>query len=484
MQNTKPCRVNLHILSPIHIGAGQELDPFSYTIKDNTLLIFDPLKWMEGYEKKEELYSYFDSEDYIVLRAYIAENFNDDGAVKGAIPVKSPDVVSKYRNAILDKQSKNQGLVNFMTRNEIAQEPYIPGSSIKGAIRTAVANRFVKTAHVMQKDKMPPKNPNYNKKIFGEKLPENPMKNLKIADVPLSNTGSFIYEAKEHSAKPDKTPKGAFEATASLCETNSPVVLPLHTAFAPLNFKPLNKTVDLQGLVDCLYDFYIPKYIKEYDKFYSEHNNIQEAIAPMSMAAAGLKSNETFIRIGHFSHVECVTLDDVRAPQARKGYGKTRTLAEGVYPFGWAKLEFVDLPTNPRPEREWPFSVDAVKKNAKAKIEAAKKAKADKIQAEKIKKEAEQKRIAEKKRKEELDNMSPENRLLAEAKEAGAKEETFNRLANQLDKFPEPLKVEAADLLKQRWQAQNKWVKKDFSNKQWKKWRDKINRVKTILGEV
>jgi hypothetical protein len=368
-----------------------------------------------------------------------------------------------------------------MTRNDITREPYIPGSSIKGAIRTAVANRFVKSAGVTGEDIMPPKNPGYNKKIFGEKIEKNPMKNLKIADVSLTGAGSFIYEAKEHSSKPDKTPKGCFEASISLCETDSPIVLPMHTAFAPLKFAQLNKTVDLQGLVDCLYDFYMPKYTNEYDNFYSNQKHIQEAIAPISLAAVNLKSNESFIRIGHFSHVECVTFDDVRAPRTRKGYGKTRTLANGIYPFGWAKLEFADLPARPRPDREWPFPVDTVKQHAKARLEAAKKAEADKIQAEKRKKEAQEKRIADAKRKTELDLMPPEKRLITIAKEAGAKEETFNQIVNQLDDFPGPLKLEAAELLKQRWQAQKKWVKKDFSNKQWKKWRDKINKVKAIL---
>ena len=153
MAEFKSYGVNLHILSPIHIGAGQELDPFSYIIRNDTLLLFDLIKWMEGYTQKQELNEMMDSEDFIALRAYIANNFDDDSAILGSIPVKSATVIATYRKAIKDKISENQAIVNFMTRNEITGTPYIPGSSIKGAMRTAIANRFVAAAGVTKNNK-------------------------------------------------------------------------------------------------------------------------------------------------------------------------------------------------------------------------------------------------------------------------------------------------------------------------------------------
>jgi CRISPR type III-A-associated RAMP protein Csm5 len=39
-----------------------------------------------------------------------------------------------------------------MIRNELDMTAYLPGSSIKGSIRTALANRFVKVAGVTSKD--------------------------------------------------------------------------------------------------------------------------------------------------------------------------------------------------------------------------------------------------------------------------------------------------------------------------------------------
>ena len=197
MPQTNICRVNIHILSPIHVGSGHELDPFSYIVKGDNLILIDLIKWMENFSEKSELHEKMDSDDFIGLRAYIAKNFDDENAILNSVPVKSTEVLQTYKKAVLDKNSQNQALINFMTRNEITRSPYIPGSSIKGAIRTAIANRFVKIARISSKDGYKSK---YNQKIFGPAT-KDPMKNLKVSDVDLSKYGTVVYEAKEHSFK-------------------------------------------------------------------------------------------------------------------------------------------------------------------------------------------------------------------------------------------------------------------------------------------
>lgn len=489
MADFKSFGVNLHILSPVHIGSGQELDPFSYIIRNDTLLLFDLIRWMEGYAQKQELNEMMDSEDFIALRAYISNNFDNDSAILGSIPVKSATVISTYHKAIKDKISENQAIVNFMTRNELTGAPYIPGSSIKGAMRTAIANRFVTAAGVTKNNKRkifkPRFEPDYNEKIFGN--PNNdPMKNLKMADIPLNDFGSFIYEAQEHSHKPDKTPKGGFEASASLCELDTPVVLPLH--FSLKNFTLFNNTIDLQFLVDALYDFYMPKLIQEHEKFYSgpDAAEIRQAMAPLNLAAVKLNTNESLIRIGHFSHVECVTLDHVRDPQTRRGkdgkllpWGMTRTLANGLYPFGWAKLEFPDLPAAPRKEKKWPFSIQEIEKHVQIRKEARLQADNAQLIAEKMRQEIEQQRIAEEKRQAELAALSPEDRMIAEVNDPNATEKRVVEIFNALDTFPDEKKAVLAMTLKAYWQCNNKWEKKQCSAKQI----DKVFKIKTILGE-
>jgi hypothetical protein len=51
------------------------------------------------------------------------------------------------------------------------------------------------------------------------------------------------------------------------------------------------------------------------------------------------------MRLGRFSGVESVTLDNYRNPKPPGGktiWGTSRNLTEGLYPMGWVKVEVSD----------------------------------------------------------------------------------------------------------------------------------------------
>jgi len=357
------------LLSPVHIRTGQELDPFSYIIRDRRLFLIDLIKWMEMYPEKEELHKMMDSDSFSAIRSYIAGHFDlktSAGAIRCEIPIQNNELLKTYNKAIQDENAQNQVLIHPTIRNDLVTEAYIPGSSIKGAIRTAIADYFVKDAGVVSGDDK------YNRKIFGD-IRNDPLRKLKIPDVSLGKDSTVIMEAKEYPLK-DKplTPKGAVEVTKSLCQSGEACVYPFKFLMGTLDFQFNQKVrkVELPELIDILYRFYVPKYEDEYGKFfqYPKAKDIREKIQILNQTVAGLKSNEALIRMGHFSHVECVTLNDVRKPKTprRDGHplpwGQTRTLANGLYPFGWAKLEFCDTASNHRPERQWKFFQKAAAK--------------------------------------------------------------------------------------------------------------------------
>lgn len=373
LQQLTHYQANLHILSPVHVGTGQELDPFSYIIRDKTLFLIDLVKWMESYPESEILHTMMDSDNFANIRSFIADNFDDDTAVRCAIPVDDPRLLKDYQKAVQEKNPRNQVLVSPMMRNDLTMEAYIPGSSVKGAIRTAIANAFVETAGVTKGDDRGWND--YNRKIFGP-VNKDPMRYLRISDVSLRKSGTVIVESREYPLDPLKslTPKGHMEVGASLCHTGKSVKYPLGFSLAPFDLH--GRRVDLDFILDALYRFYVEKYEQEYEKFFnvSRAEKIQKEIIPMNRAVAGLKTNEALIRIGHFSHVECITLDNVRNPRTRRGkdgkllpWGVTRTLANGIYPFGWAKLEFADQDSKEMPGRKWPFLVEGTDLAAKQK---------------------------------------------------------------------------------------------------------------------
>ena len=472
-------KVKLHVLSPIHIGTEQELDPFSYVIRDNNLLLIDLIGWMEIYPEKEKLHGMMDSDNFAEIRTFIAERIDPECVTLGSIPVENAGLVSTYNTVIKTKNRRNQLLVHGMTRNEISQVAYIPGSSIKGAVRTAIANHFVEEARVTSRNMR-----DYDEKIFG-KINKDPMRNLKLSDVSLASFGSMIVEAEEYSLKEDKSkiPKGYKEVSANLCQRGEPVVYPLRLSMKPF---PLHgQNVDVPFLIDALYRFYVPKYKEEYSKFYSSGHaeKIRREIAPMSLEIANLRTNETLIRIGHFSHVECITLDHVRKPRVPTGkpYGTTRTLANGLYPFGWAKLEFSDLESSPRRDDHWPFSIDEMKRLVDAKSKSAEKARMVAQAAIVIREQKEAELLAEKKRMEELKRMPPEERDIMEVASPSTIENRAVEIYNKIDEFSHENKLKLAQALKDRWISEGKWELKGKKKKS--KQGDKVKKIKGILGE-
>jgi len=363
-QQLSQYKVNLHILSPIHVGTGQELEPFSYVIRGKGLFLINLIKWMEQYPEKDNLERMMDSDNFANIRSFIAERFDLESAVLCSIPVDNPKLLDTYEKAIKERDPRNQVLISPTMRNEVTMEAFIPGSSIKGSIRTAIANRFVKVAGVTSEDSRG--RSDYNNKIFGA-INKDPMRSLKLSDVPLGKSSTVIVESKEFPLNPKKplTPKGHMEVALSLSHTGETFEYPLRLSLVP--FELHSTKIDLRFLVESLYNFYVPKYEEEYTKFYKSkgYDDIQDGITPMNNVVSSLKTNEALVRIGHFSHVECVTLDKVRKPKTRMGkdrkplpWGKTRTLANGIYPFGWAKLEFLDLEAKPRPKKDWPFTIN------------------------------------------------------------------------------------------------------------------------------
>ena len=144
----KTFKLKLTVLSPVHIGDGSELEPISYVIKDNFLYIFDENYVLENLlqnyqninlsklENINTLVEFFKSyKDFIIEKELY----------KSKIAV-AKDIAKLYNNSYgtsnNNDNSYNQMLIhkNIATLNSYTKkyEPYIPGSSIKGALQTVL----------------------------------------------------------------------------------------------------------------------------------------------------------------------------------------------------------------------------------------------------------------------------------------------------------------------------------------------------------
>ena len=131
-------KLTLKPLTYIHIGASDELDPTQYVIRDGHLYILNQSKFIKYLHRENpDILQQVISFNFDQIAQYFSKSF--DPSQRDTWIQKHPvhDVIAKKYFENLDKRS-TQLMISSFIRNSFTGNPYIPGSSIKGAIRTAL----------------------------------------------------------------------------------------------------------------------------------------------------------------------------------------------------------------------------------------------------------------------------------------------------------------------------------------------------------
>lgn len=130
IKNYKVYRISLTILSPIFIGSGEELNKSMYVYKGKEISVIDERKLMKVLLSKG-LYDTF-------LRECSSGILNLTDFIERNLSLCNIDIY-KYNVISYSDVKTNGKLNNIKTFIKSSNgNPYIPGSSIKGAIRTAI----------------------------------------------------------------------------------------------------------------------------------------------------------------------------------------------------------------------------------------------------------------------------------------------------------------------------------------------------------
>ena len=504
----KTLYIKMDVLTPVHIGTGEDADPFSYVIhpvsqpNDASLHYVDLVQWIQDSENPEHLADIFEKNRFSFVREYIHEHLDPEVYSVGSAHVTNPMIVREYESKLDSEDARNQLLISPGLKNSLAGNLLIPGSSVKGAIRTAIID-FLDLKYDFGLREQSGDNRSYRsalEKLLGP-IRENSFKALKIWDFEAVPEDARIVSAEEKRRKDDRpgTPKSHCEVMRSVIMDLAPYSLCSRIGIGDpqrpddgileVNQGRIHEKFDLADLARICREFYQSRYRKERDKFYKQphFDNTAKTLAAIEKDILTQDDNCFVLRIGHYSHVECVTVTN-NQPQTRTGrqgtpipHGTTRTLANGIYPFGWVKLSLItedefrvfsdtriqriEANLKNREERRLFIQKDREKKKAREE-EAARK---------------EQERIeAEAKRQAELAKMSPEERDIAAVKDPATPENKVMEIYSRIDNFPDDMKKELAQAFKELWEPNpKKWQKKKCSQKQWKK----VQRVKAILGK-
>lgn len=358
----KRYEMTLTALSPIHIGAGEEISPFEYVIRkieqaDNQPFLFriDLPRFLA--DLSPDLRQKFDyavqRAGTVYMRKFIADHADPFTYQLYLAPVGG-DLADLYF-AKLDSPD-NQLTINPTMRRLDTWQPLIPGSSIKGAIRTAVVSAAVNQKAKKENYRPDLKNRHWEGEVLGNNrdIRSDPFRAVSVEDVSLPRDAISIDTGvifkPDIGDKPD--PGGIqqfYERTFSILDDEPDI-----TGTAILGIQDhLNRrnAVSLPLNAECLAavckKFYLPKMESDHNRFYCSRRDLDKINRPL-IDQFGSEAHygplEFPIRLGHFSHCECVTVDTFRDPKTRLDIsGTTRTLVNREMPFGWAKISLKPL---------------------------------------------------------------------------------------------------------------------------------------------
>lgn len=343
----------IRVLTVVHIGSDEFYDPTAFKVDKlkNELISFDPFEVLPKLTKSELAQftaACTKGTPASLLQVYrFIDRLNLDGR---KISV-SKDFVNHY-DSVLKKSEKE--FEKELNRFQIArtqylnydQKPYIPGSSIKGAIRTAVLNHLanIKTQNA---------SPKFNTAKELEQLlleyssiNEDPFRFLKISDfLPTDNVKTEICYAvnikKNMQFRQARGPIQILEVIKASSMFKGSI------AIEEITLKNSKTRISARDIFKYCNDFYV-------SEFQREARELQPAGLALKYTQ-GTNVSRYLLRIGKHSGAESVTIAPFRKILIRGQGGQSRTAkgattiwlaskvrrpnsARDLVPFGWISL--------------------------------------------------------------------------------------------------------------------------------------------------
>ena len=211
----KPLKIRLYVLSPIHIGCDDIYEPTSFIIDENRkkLIEFDPIAFIRNLnsEQSKRFSSLCAGDDLLSIFKFIKNTYNK------ANPLKEVDVstglVEHYKKVLAMSSYNKNTIINQFTLNKTSYNPqtnevYIPGTSLKGAIRTAYLSFLASQKDI--KDRKDNAKQLETELLMGE-FETDPFRLVKVSDFqPLDNISTrIIYAVNKKKRLSDKETKAA-----------------------------------------------------------------------------------------------------------------------------------------------------------------------------------------------------------------------------------------------------------------------------------
>jgi CRISPR-associated protein Csm5 len=377
-------------LTPIHVGNGEIFTPEDYLIQGDTLIRFHcsaVLRDMNT-ELHQQLEAALERNNFTaaqeILRTAVDPQrhtlhrtvISDESRVDLLTLIKHPESSPRNRE------------VHPFVFNPQDSRPYLPGSAIKGAIRTALVNFFTQqhlktvapeVAREREKNRkwriLETKALNFEFNRMGT----DPLRLLKVADVPLPPDLTRLDRVLllQHGKDPTDLPMHyeRLSCRGDDSDTTFAVEMEWNEAAAVHSQVRIGRTLDFELIRMACNRFFMKRMRAEQAYFFKDDvlpearygaQGLIKFQPDKLMVIKSIQERGLLLRIGRFCHFESLSVEELREgwnikkKKPIKEMSNSRTLCRCrsevrggsmPLPFGWLLLMYESAPPTPTPSR-------------------------------------------------------------------------------------------------------------------------------------
>jgi CRISPR-associated protein Csm5 len=344
----------IQTLCPVHLGCDDVYDPLSFVLDSQAseLIVFDPSEFLENLSEPDlrkfsdickegtlssiiKIYKFMRNKRPLGKRVGVCGGFLDHYEKTLGIPEGNR---GRIQNEL------NRFVISRTAYVPTTDRAYIPGSAVKGAIRTAYLNLLASRKKVNPERG---KGKDLEKKLLdGGAFETDPFRLLKVSDfMPVGEIKTKIVYAVNEKKRPSPHEAGGLYQILETIEPGSLFVGSI-TVEQPEQGAKITNPLTMETLMGSLKLFYS----KEKNL---ENQTLQNVKIPSHNTGP---SDATILRLGRHSGAESLTIEgfrDIRIMQGRGGQAKFLPNSTTVWlasdsdkpqnksslkPFGWAIL--------------------------------------------------------------------------------------------------------------------------------------------------
>lgn len=374
--------ISISTLSPVHIGCDEVYEPSNFVIADGLLHDLNPADLAAdlGEGERKQLANLAEGPEPIgVLQRFFRDNATRFAGLARHQVAVAEAIVREYEKSAgkpTQRGASGEATYNLFPIARTAYRPfdnapYLPGSSLKGSIRTAWLNQLNRGAALTAGDKTDRKSAprRLQERLLGYaagKFEDDPFRHIGLADAHPEDDGAppptrVLYAISKKKRQPRDGESGSPELKVFL-ET-VPDALP--SAF--LGELRLGGKIDWNALCDACNAFYKPQLETELSHAVlgkmidTEWKSLVSGLLANGLGELIAARQGFLLRVGRHSGAESVTLDGVRdikilGPRVegkqtfdyrpntteKRFASLTKAGADGLLPFGWIWIDACD----------------------------------------------------------------------------------------------------------------------------------------------